>query len=181
MKMVKMSGTAFMVTFQMNCLVLSSSTTVTHILTFVFFAFITAKEQSQFAVNATIEDVKIKDISFDESMGDMETISEPLKENLSQNIAGKKNTEDIQTNDLLLAITPDGGCVGIKVKHGMPDGLVPENIQEWLKDAAKRAIDLKTQIETGACIVESIKERLEMKPNLSDTMIDKLVAQKRVG
>lgn len=153
-------------------------------MTFVFFAFITAKEQSQFAGisnNSSIEDVKVKDISFEESKGDQESISEPLIENLSQNIAGEQNTENIQKKNLLLAITPDGGCVGIKVKHGMPDDLVTENVQEWLNDATTRAIDLKTKIESGICSVESVIDMLEMKPNLSAAMIEKLVAERRAG
>lgn len=172
----------------MKCLIIIPRTiTITSIMTFVFFAFVAAKEQSQFAAvspnNSLTDDDKIKDISIDESKGtEMEVIPEPLKESPSQNVAVKLTDEDIQTNDILLAITPDGGCIGIKVKYGMPESFDTEQShQEWLKQAGQRAIDLKDQIESGACSAESVKDKLDMKPNLSAAMIESLVAKSRAG
>ena len=51
----------------------------------------------------------------------------------SQAIAVKNNTEDIQKNNLLVVVTPDGECVGIKVKYGMPDTFdTDQSRHEWL-------------------------------------------------
>lgn len=148
----------------------------------VFFAFLTAKEQSQFAVS-TIEDVEIKDISVEQPKGvDVEMISESVKDNPPQDIAVKNNAEVIEKNSLLMVVTPDGECVGIKVKYGMPALFDTEQSrQEWLKEATNRAIDLKIQIESGACTIESVKDMLDMKPDLSATKIEELISQSRAG
>lgn len=149
-------------------------------MTFVFFAFVAAKEQSQLADSSNHslrDDVHNTDISLDESKG-----TEPFKETPIQKVAVKTNGDDIQTNDILLAITPDGECIGVKVKHGMPESFDTEHSrQEWLKQAGERAIDLKDRIESGACSVESVKDKLDVKPNLSAGMIEKLVAKNRTG
>lgn len=160
---------------------------MTQVLTFVFFAFVTAKEQSQFpAVNLSLqlnENAKIKDISLDQSEdAKLEVIPESQKETPSQTVDVNTSDEDAQKNNLLLAITPEGGCVGIKVKYGMPESFDSEHShQEWLKEAAERAIDLKYQIESGACSVESAKDKLDMKPKLDAAAIDELVAASRAG
>lgn len=94
----------------------------------------------------------------------------------------KPNDEAIQSDDLLLAITPDGECIGIKVKYGMPDSFDTDlGRQQWLKEAAAKAVDLKYEIESGACPVDSVKDRLDMKPNLSSDLIEKLAAESRSG
>lgn len=157
------------------------------IFTFVFSGFVTEKEQSQFAAvrpnHSSIDEVKVKDISCDESKGtQLDYITEPLQVTSTLKVAGQLIDKDIQTNDLLLAITPDGGCVGIKVKYGMPDSFdSDQSLQKWLRQAGKRAIDLRDQIESGNCSVESLKDILELKPNLSTAVVEKLVAQNRSG
>lgn len=76
-----------------------------------------------------------------------------------------------------MAITPDGGCIGIKVKYGMPESFDNEQShQEWLKEAGERAIDLKHQIESGACSAESVKDKLDMKPKLDVAVNEELRA-----
>lgn len=158
------------------------------VLTFVFFAFVTAKRQSQFAAvslnrlnESLIENAQVNDISIAESES-LEVIPEPLKETPSQKPGVKHSNEDVQKAGLLLAITPDGACVGINVKYGMPESFDTEQSrQEWHEKAGDRAIDLKDQIESGACSVESVKDKLNMKPNIPAAMIEKLVSRFRAG
>ncbi|KAG4066937.1 hypothetical protein HA402_007685 [Bradysia odoriphaga] len=143
------------------------------------------KEQIQFAadtVNHSLtENTQIKDLPLDESnVTELEVIPEPVKEATTRKFAVKPTDEAIQSDDLLLAITPDGRCIGIKVKCGMPDSFDTElGLQQWLKEAGEKAVDLKNQIESGACSVESVKDQLDMNPNLSPDLIIKLVAECR--
>lgn len=107
---------------------------------------------------------------------------EPIKETPTQSVDDKSTDKEIEANDLLLAMTPDGGCIGIKVKYGMPESFDTEqSLRQWLNEARERAIDLKNQIESGACTVDSVKQKLDMKPNLSEAMIAQLVGNNRKG
>lgn len=152
-----------------------------------FLCFVTAKDQSNFpAVRLSCsinENAKDKDILLDEAEGtNLEVIPETQKETPIQKVSVNENDEDIQKNDLLVAVTPDRKCVGIKVKHGIPESFdTDESHQEWLKQAAERAISLKDRIESGSCSVESVKDQLDVKPNLTMAIIDKLVAKSRAG
>lgn len=150
-----------------------------------FFALIAEKEQIQFAAVAVSNSLNenVKDISLDESKAiELNVIPDVIKETPSQADGITNIQEDIQTNDLLLAITPDGVCIGVKAKYGMPESFDTERDRnEWLKLAAEKAIDLKNQIESGACSVESVKDMIDTEPNLPTDVMEKLVAKNRSG
>lgn len=145
--------------------------------------FVTVKQQIQFAVTETDSSIEdIKKASIEEFQNTTLESPESLNENAPRFNEVKSNLDSIVNNDLLLAITPNGECVGIKAKYGMPDTFETEQSRhEWLNDAAKRAIDLKDKIENGVCDVESLAERLQLKPKLSPELIEILISESRAG
>lgn len=158
-------------------------------LTLLFFAFITAKEQMiQFAAETVShslpENSKIQDIPIDEAIvTKLEVIPEPVvvKDVPSRHIV-VKSAGKIQSDDLMLTVTPDGKCIGIKVKYGMPDSFDTElGHQEWLIEAGKKAVHLKDEIESGARSIDSVKDQLDINPHLSPKLIKALVAESRSG
>lgn len=164
-------------------------------MTFCFLCF-SAKEQTQIAAavalsNSLAENVKSAEIVKSDTeisldapkVTDVTVREEPVDTNLSLIDEGITNSDDaIQTNDLLLAITPDDKCVGIKAKFGMPATFDNEaDRQAWLKQATEKTIALRDQIESGACSIESVIEMIEISPNLSEAMVGKLVANKTRG
>lgn len=110
-----------------------------------------------------------------------ELIPEPLKETQFNNV-DVNNADDILEKNLLLAITPDEKCIGIKVKYGMPESFDnAQSREEWLKESVKRSLELKSRIEMGTTTIESVKDMIDMKPSISEAMIAKLIAERRIG
>lgn len=153
----------------------------------VFFAFITAMEEIPLpSLNDSLtEDVEMRDTSVEESKCTVpELTPEPLIEQSHKETDVENESSDnvVAKQDLLLAITPADECVGIKIKNEMPEAFDTEESQsEWLKQAAERAIDLKAKIESGDVTVESVKDKLDLTPNVSAETIGELITQKSMG
>ncbi|KAJ6643145.1 Hepatoma-derived growth factor [Pseudolycoriella hygida] len=141
------------------------------------------EEEREFASvnsNDSLLTVEKSDTSHNESKSTtLDVGPEAIKETQNlQTVSVKSDTEDIETSDLLLANTPDGDFVGIRVKYGMPQSFDDEeNRQNWLKQAVKRSIELKKDIESHTKSIENLKDEIDT--NLSHPFIQNLIDKRR--
>lgn len=83
----------------------------------------------------------------------------------------KLRAKDIQKN-LLIIVTPDNECVGIKLK--LNDGQITER-------AIKDVLDLKIQLESGAIRVEDVDQsKIIINPDLKEERMDQIKSEKLV-
>lgn len=78
---------------------------------------------------------------------------------------------------------PNGQCVGIKVDHAKPATFDSDPARKsWHFDAAKKALDMKTGLESGQIkITDDIKLMLDLDPDISKEHIRKLKDAKTRG
>ncbi|XP_037926674.1 hepatoma-derived growth factor-related protein 2 isoform X2 [Hermetia illucens] len=84
-------------------------------------------------------------------------------------------TKPEKHKNLLLAITPDGKCVGVKLDKNKPDSFASDSDRiSWQKSTAKAAFKLKEDIESGKTDIGSVREQLDLNPNVPIHQIERM-------
>lgn len=114
----------------------------------------------------------------------------PAKEVVNTNKVQKKHVNVTSTlltkpdkyKNLLLALTPNGKCVGIKLDYGKPESFESETEKEaWLENAAKKALALRDTIENGTVQIDNIKDMLDLNPCAPIHQIERMKQEKNIG
>lgn len=91
-------------------------------------------------------------------------------------------TKPEKHKNLLLAITPDGKCVGVKLDKNKPDSFASDSDRiSWQKSTAKAAFKLKEDIESGKTDIGSVREQLDLNPNVPIHQIERMKHDMGIG
>lgn len=96
----------------------------------------------------------------------------------------KRNKFELPTehfDNVLLAVLPDGRCVGINLDCNKPEQFEnDEEKKKWFEENTKAALDIKDKLQSGTIDIETVKHMLDMNPQIPDYHLEKMKLDKKV-